>query len=268
MLRKNLDLGVMWVLVAGLTGGLATGLSAQEEDNPFTTALDVQTGQRLVVRQCAVCHGFDGTGGEIGPDLTTGEFQHASTDAGLFNVISDGIPDTPMIGINQNRTDQTVWQLVTYLGSLSTGGERVAVTGDPSTGERLFRGAGNCSSCHRLDGEGGRHGPDLTTIGDRRSPEQLLSDLVEPDERVQPNWWTMRVTHLDGTRVEGLRMNEGTYSVRILDGDDNLWSFLKRDLRESERIETSSMPSYSGTLTGGQLEDLVAYLYGLSRQDL
>ena len=48
----------------------------------------------------------------------------------------------------------------------------------------------------------------------------------------------MRVTHLDGTRVEGLRMNEGSYSVRILDGDDKLWSFLKRDLRGSERIET------------------------------
>jgi len=109
--------------------------------------------------------------------------------------------------------------------------------------------------------------PSFSTIGDRRSPDQLLSDLVDPDERVQPRWWTMRVTHLDGTRVEGLRMNEGTYSVRILDADDNLWSFLKRDLRESERIETSSMPSYAGTLTDGELEDLVAYIYGLSSPD-
>ena len=143
----------------------------------------------------------------------------------------------------------------------------MAVAGDPFTGERLYRGAANCSSCHQIGGEGGRHGPDLSTIGDRRSPEQLLSDLVDPDERVEPRWWTMRVTHLDGTRVEGLRMNEGTYSVRILDADDNLWSFMKRDLRESERIETSSMPSYAGTLTDGELEDLVAYVYGLSSPD-
>ncbi len=62
-------------------------------------------------------------------------------------------------------------------------------------------------------------------------------------------------------------MNEGTYSVRILDADDNLWSFMKRDLRESERIETSSMPSYAGTLSDGELEDLVAYVYGLSTSD-
>ena len=75
------------------------------------------------------------------------------------------------------------------------------------------------------------------------------------------------MTHLDGTMVEGLRMNEGTYSLRVLDSDDNLWSFLKRDLRDTERIETSSMPSYRGTLTGGELDDLVAYLYGLSRRN-
>lgn len=266
MLSKKFHLGAMWVLVGGLMGGLATGLSAQEQANPYTTVQDVQTGQLLFGRQCSVCHGLDATGGEIGPDLSTGEFENASTDAGLFRVISDGVPDTPMIGINRTRTDQSVWQIVAYLRSL-LGGERVAVAGNASTGEQIFRGQGSCTNCHVVDGEGGRHGPDLSTIGNRRSPVQLLSDLVDPDERVQPRWWTMRVTHLDGTRVEGLRMNEGTYSVRILDANDNLWSFLKRDLRESERIETSSMPAYAGTLSDGELEDVVAYLYGLIRGD-
>ena len=266
MFRKTLHLGTVGVLVAGSTGGLATGLSAQEQANLYTTGQDVQSGQRLFARHCSRCHGLGAGGGETGPDLTTGEFRHASTDAGLFNVISDGIPNTEMRGIYRTRADQSVWQLVAYLRSL-TGGARVEVVGDASTGAQLYRGKGNCSSCHMIDGEGGRHGPDLSTIGDRRSPGQLMSDLVEPDDRVQPRWWTMRVTHRDGTRVEGLRMNEGTYSVRILDADDNLWSFLKEDLRESQRIETSSMPAYAGTLTEGELEDLVAYLYGLRRGD-
>jgi len=62
-------------------------------------------------------------------------------------------------------------------------------------------------------------------------------------------------------------MNEGTYSVRILDEDNRLWSFQKRDLRESERIETSSMPSYAGELSDDELTDLVAYLYGLIRDE-
>ena len=266
MLRKNVRPGLIAIFIAGSTGGLAIGLSAQEQATPYTTVQDIQSGQQLFARHCSICHGVDAAGGDIAPDLTTGEFQHAGTDAGLFNVISDGVPDTPMLGINRGRTDQSVWQLVAYLRSLS-GGPRVAVAGDATSGARLYRDRGSCAGCHMIDGEGGRHGPNLSTIGDRRSPDQLLSDLVDPDERVQPRWWTMRVTHRDGTRMEGLRMNEGTYSVRILDGDDNMWSFLKRDLLMSQRIETSSMPAYAGTLNDGELEDLVAYLYGLTRED-
>ena len=139
MLHKNSQLGAMGVLIAGLTGVLAGSLSAQEQANPFTTVQDVQTGQQRFARQCSICHGVGATGGENGPDLTTGDFQHASTDAGLFNVISAGVPNTPMIGINRTRTDQTVWQIVAYLRSVS-GGERVAVAGDASAGERLYRG--------------------------------------------------------------------------------------------------------------------------------
>lgn len=267
MMRRNLHPVVMAVFAAGLASSSATGLSAQERtDNPYTSPQDVQAGEQLFGSQCTVCHGVGATGGEIGPDLSSGVFSNASTDAGLFGVISEGIPNTAMIGINEARTDQSVWQIVTYLRSLS-GGQRVAVPGDATDGERLFRGEGNCVSCHTVGGEGGRHGPDLSTIGERRSPEQLRSDLVDPNERVQPRWWRMRVTHVDGTRIVGLRMNEGTYSVRILDDEDNLWSLQKRDLRDSYRIETSSMPAYGNTLTQGQLDHLVAYLYGLIDED-
>ena len=253
-------------LVAALTCGPAAGLFAQQPVNIYTTPDDIETGQVLFSRHCALCHGFDGTGGENGTDLTTGEFKHSSTDTGLFNTVSNGVPNTLMIGIYRTRTDQSVWQVVAFLRSLSRGA-RVEVPGDAMAGGQLYRGKGDCSSCHTIDGEGSRIGPDLSRIGDLRRPAQLMSDLVEPDERVQPRWWTMRVTHRDGTRIEGRRMNEGTYSVRILDAENEMWSFLKRDLRESERIETSSMPSYRETFTDEELEDLVAYLYGLTRDN-
>jgi len=250
-------------LAAGLTlAAIAAPLAAQEGTNVYTTANDVATGESQFDRHCSRCHGIGGTGGERGPDLTSG-FQRASTDGGLFVVVRDGVPDTEMRGLGGDAADQTVWQIVAYLRSL-TGGVRVDVPGDPERGMGVYAAEG-CASCHSMGGMGGFDGPDLTTIGSRRSPDELLSDLTDPDARVQPDWWSMRVTHRDGTRVEGRRMGEGTYSVRILDAQGRMWTFQKRDLTSSERIETSPMPSYAGRLTADQLQDLVAYLYGLTR---
>ncbi len=243
---------------------LPTDAAAQDDVNPFATAMDARAGEALFDRHCSRCHGLGAAGGETGPDLTTGRFRNASTDVGLFAVISRGVSGTEMPPFRRARSDQDVWQLLSYLRSLG-GGPRVDVPGDPAAGESVYRGKGECARCHMIAGRGGRHGPDLTAIGDRRSPADLRSDLREPDERVRPEWWRLDVTHRDGTRVEGRRMNEGTYSVRILDDDDTMWSFQKSDLVRMERIETSSMPSYEGELTNGELEDLVAYLYSLTR---
>lgn len=243
---------------------LGAPAEAQEGTNIYTTANDVAVGERQFDRHCSRCHGIGATGGERGPDLTSG-LRRASTDGGIFAVIRDGVPDTEMRGIARDQSDQTVWQIVAYLRSL-TGGMRVEVPGDATAGAAVYARA-DCASCHLIDGSGGLDGPDLSTIGSRRSPDELLSDVTDPDERVQPDWWSMRVTHRDGTRIEGRRMGEGTYSVRILDGDGRMWSFQKRDLTAYERIETSPMSSYASSLTASELQDLVAYLYGLTRAD-
>lgn len=240
---------------------LGAPAAAQQVTNIYTTARDVATGELQFERRCSRCHGIGATGGERGPDLTNG-FRRASTDAGLFGVIRNGVPDTEMQGIASDQSDQTVWQIVAYLRSL-TGGVRVEVPGDPEAGAAVYARAG-CSSCHMIDGAGGLGGPDLSTIGNRRGPDELRSDVTDPDERVQPDWWSVRVTHADGTRIEGRRMGEGTYSVRILDAEGRMWSLSKRDLTAYERIEASPMPSYAGTLGEDELEDLVAYLYGLT----
>ena len=258
---------VLPMTMALLITGLATNLVAQDE-NPWTSEIDVARGQDMFERHCAQCHGMEAAGGEFGPALSTGQFRHASTNAGLYRVIAEGVPNTEMIGWHRGRIGWTrsIWQLVSYLNSLNPRAGNLVLPGDSSIGKNLYQGKGDCTSCHMIKGQGGRLGPDLSIIADQRSPDEMKSDLLDPDEHVSPRWWSMRVTHLDGTKVEGIRLNEDTYSVRILDLDEQLWSFLKRDLRESQRIETSSMPSYRETLTDKEVDDVIAYLYTLRRE--
>ncbi len=249
-----------------LAGGTATPAAAQE--NPFETSVDTRMGQRLFRAQCGRCHGRDATGNdETGaPDLTTGTFTNASTDSGLFTVIREGIDGTAMIGISPRATDQTVWQIVSYINSLNLDPEDYDLAGNVSAGQTIYNGKGNCASCHMVNGAGGRLGPDLSAVANRREPDELATDLTDPNEDVTPRWWTLRVTRADGSVIEGLRMNEDTFTLRIMDEDENLWHFLKSEIRSSERITTSTMPSYGSSLTASEVDDVVAYLFSLRKE--
>ena len=90
-----------------------------------------------------------------------------------------------------------------------------------------------------------------------------LVNLAEPNAEVNPRWWTLRVTKQDGTVVEGLRMGEDTFSLRLMDAQENLRSFSKVGVRSHERIKDSTMPSYAQSLTAQEVDDLVAYLFSL-----
>ena len=255
------------LLVAALAASTATA-QTPETENPFTTSVDLRMGQRNFRAHCSLCHGYDATGGAetSGPDLTTGRFRHASTVAGLFKVIREGVDGTPMLGINPDVPNQTVWQIITYLDSLTPNSADVDLPGNASAGRQVFTGTGNCSRCHMIDGEGGRFGPDLSRIGERRDPDELKTALVDPNNEVEPRWWTMMVTRKDGSVVEGLRMSEDTFTIRIIDEDENLWSFSKEQLRSYDRITDSTMPIVEGTLTAGEVDDLVSYLFSLRKE--
>ena len=256
----------LWVIV--ILGVLGATPNAQETENPFNAAPDIRMGQRQFESRCGTCHGQDATGNPEGdgPDLTTGRFRHASSDAGLFRVIREGIQATAMIGINRDASDQIVWQIIAYLNSLNPAYAEVDLPGSPATGQQLFSGQGDCTRCHMVNGQGGRLGPELSHVAERRRPGELRTDLVDPDMDVDPRWWTMVVTRDDGSTIRGLRMHEDSFSLRIMDEEERLRSFSKSDIRAFERIKDSTMPSYARSLNTQELDDLVAYLFTLRRE--
>jgi len=219
-------------------------------------------GARLYRLHCSECHGLDGSGGQ-GTDLTRGVYRFGSTDEALYRTISKGIAGTRMPATT--LSDAQLLQIVRHVRLLA-GGVRLTVPGDPAAGEALFAGKGGCAKCHMIRGAGGRLGPDLTYIGSGRSPSHLRASILRPDEEVSRAYWSVEAVDNNAKTYSGIRMGEDTYSIQLLDVNEELHSLAKQDLKRLVVHNKSRMPGYAQMLTDSEINDLVAYLYSLERK--
>ena len=231
----------------------------------FTPA-DVEEGEQLFIENCAICHGPEGDA-VPGVELARGKYRHASSDEELSQVITKGIPGTPMPPGNFH--EHQVNTLIAYLHSMSTIDAGNATLGDATRGKAIFEGKGECLKCHRVDGKGSYTGPDLTDIGVTRRSAQLERSLLDPEAEILPQNRSFRVVTRDGTTVTGRLLNLDTFTVQLMDSSERLRSFSKSDLKEFSFVDKSPMPSYRGRLSSSEVSDVVAYLVtlkGVSRQ--
>lgn len=239
--------------------------------NPLTgNAAAIVKGDSLFRANCSRCHGLNARGGSRGPDLTSGHWVHGSSDADIFRTITRGVPGTQMPA--NDLEDSEAWSIIAYLRSLAPSAHRVA--GDPMKGETLFFQTEGCAACHMVRGRGGSLGPDLSRVGASRSTSYLIDSIREPSKDLSvgvrdPNdhyglplvYDTVTLVTNSGTRIRGIAKNEDTFSIQLLDTNQNLRLFLKADLKQVIHEQKSLMPLYSNAmLSETQLQDLIAFL--------
>ena len=261
--------GIVFLAVAGVllwTAVTPASVAAQtEQAGPNRFAGNpgaIEQGRSLFRSRCSLCHGMDARGGRA-PDLTTGDFVHGNTDAALFATIQRGIAGTEMAGQRADRPPDEIWMIIAYLRTLGAGANEPA-RGDPAAGEKIFRDQAKCSACHMVNGQGGRLGPDLSRIGAMRSRRFLEEKIRNPNKELPPESEAVTVVTRDGQRITGARRNEDTFSIQLMDAQERLHSFFKKDLRQVTSEPRSVMPAFNETqLSASQLDDLVAYLGSL-----
>jgi alcohol dehydrogenase (cytochrome c) len=131
--------------------------------------------------------------------------------------------------------------------------------GDAARGKALYE-ANKCADCHRLGETGSRVGPDLSGVGDTRTPEQLYRAIVAPDDEVMGEHRGIRVVLKDGTTVAGRILNQDAFSIQLLTSTEQLKSYARTDLREHSIITKGLMPSYEGKLSSQEVADIARYV--------
>ena len=118
----------------------------------------------------------------------------------------------------------------------------------------------SCSKCHRLNGQGQSVGPDISDVRNR-SPEALLYEILDPNQKIEPQYTAYLVQTTDGRFFSGLMINESSTAIvlRLADGKDEL---IPRD--EIEQIQASGkslMPEgVEKEISVQQMADLLEYI--------
>ena len=252
-----MKIGVIVLLVMSASAGALFG-----QQHSYTAG-DIKEGGRLYRINCIGCHGPEGNL-VSGIDLGRNRFRRVSSDDEIVNVIMKGVPGT---GMPPNAIQLLrAYNVVAYLRNMNETSDVksiAAATGDAIRGKALFGGRGACNTCHRIRGEGSRNGPDLTEAGLMLRAIEIETSILNPGASISTTSRPWRAVKKDGTVVSGLLLNQDMFSVQLLDAKGALASLPKSDLRESEFLKNSPMPSYRDKFTPQELADLITYIASL-----
>jgi cytochrome c oxidase cbb3-type subunit III len=194
----------------------------------------------------------------------------------MFQIISNGIPGTAMPANGTNgqgvgMTDEEIWQIITYIRSQEVKASATPV-GNAAHGKTLFYGDANCSLCHMVAGKGGRFGPELTGVGGSRTPAAIIDSvrhpshhlawgLTEATKEFPQEYESVTAVTVDGKEIKGVTLNEDSFSLQIMDTNEQIHLLEKSKLRSFQKSRKSAMPRYGPDVLGDKdLNDIVAYL--------
>lgn len=212
----------------------------------------VEAGKQIYLGSCSGCHGATGEGSQ-GPSLLSGRASRLE-DRVLFGTIRNGLPGTTMPDFP--LAEEKVWQVAAFVRSLTAPAAAALVPGDAARGRAYFFGAGKCSGCHMILGQGGYPGPDLSNIGAERTAHQLRESVLRPSARIENGYRAVAAVLRSGRAVEGVAKNFNNYSVQILDKGGRMHLLQRSELTKLELRDASMMPAASGDAAA----DVIAFL--------
>lgn len=140
---------------------------------------------------------------------------------------------------------------------------------DLENGKKMFALA-TCYKCHRMEGQGGIVGPDLTPAGHRFSTRDLIETIVDPSKEISDQYEATIFQLDDGTMVTGrvANLNGNRYMVQENMIDPGRFTNVQVDQIEVMKpSKTSMMPTgLLDTLTRDEILDLLAYMKSVGKR--
>ncbi len=139
----------------------------------------------------------------------------------------------------------------------------VLAAADRTRGRELYEK--NCMSCHKLYGQGGEIGPDITG-SNRDNLDYLLQNIIDPSAAVAREYRVTIVVTDRGRVISGIIIAESTRTLTVQTINERL-ILDKSAIEEQRHSPVSMMPDgLADKLSKAEFRDLIAYLADKSPQ--
>ena len=129
---------------------------------------------------------------------------------------------------------------------------------DPQRGKKIF--ANTCLSCHKMYGEGGEVGPDITG-SNRADLDYILDNLLDPSAEIPEGYQLNVVTTRDGRNYGGTVGSETDSQLVLRPASGEPVAIEKADIQSREQLKVSMMPEgLLHTLKDDEVVALIRYL--------
>ena len=173
-------------------------------------------------------------------------------------------PTMPKDPLGNTREFVQSWKVEDFKDDLETG----LRARSPQIGEKIFKAA-TCAQCHKVKGQGGAVGPELTDVlkrwkGDRLA---LLREVLDPSHRIDPKFAVQMIATDDGRVFTGIVQAEDKQTISLLvNPEAPKPTVIKRaDIDEMVKTSKSMMPkALLDRFTKDEIFELMAFLISLS----
>ena len=142
----------------------------------------------------------------------------------------------------------------------------VLAGGEIQRGRDLFFGNKKaiCATCHAVQGQGGKFGPDLSKIGAIRAPRDLLEAIVFPSASFARGYESFAVVTDDGQVLAGIIGRETADAIYVVNNTRVETRVPRSAIESIGQTNVSIMPEgMDAQLSHQELADLIAFLQSL-----
>jgi quinoprotein glucose dehydrogenase len=134
--------------------------------------------------------------------------------------------------------------------------------GNAAEGKKVFyeKPEAQCVRCHKINGQGGEVGPDLSHIGSQKDRLYLLESILLPNKQIAQGFDSVTVVLQDGDVQAGVLKTETPDEIVLSSADNGLVRIKKSNIK-TRRAALSPMPEGLGKILSKEdLRNLVEFL--------